>query len=445
MTSTVATANAGAPAVTGGSVVVEGGSGPVEPTERVTVLDVVRGFALFGIILVNWMGPPPAIMNGVNIILFANKFYPIFSFLFGLGFAIQLMRAREAGRPFVLRHLWRLLLLFAIGAAHYTFLYAGDIVHIYAVAGLALLIAVPWNPRVILVVGLLLILIDVSVVNNDPVGEVLYRPDPEVAEQVAAERSEARAEADLLEQKRGGAKILGTYWAWAAAGAREIWSKLPRYATLDWWWDNVFYVGVFLLGLYAGRRRLLHEPERHLRLFRVLLVLGIVIGLPGQLITEYGFPAWLAWLDESLPATVVGLETSRLIFSISRLLLAAGYVAAVVLVFTRTSFGRRGLSPLAPVGRMSLTNYLVQSVFGVILFWPWGLGLDESLVGWPRIAILVAIFAIQVMYSRWWFARFRFGPVEWVWRTLTWLRPQPMRFGSRSALPIESSSHGSRA
>jgi uncharacterized protein len=85
---------------------------------------------------------------------------------------------------------------------------------------------------------------------------------------------------------------------------------------------------------------------------------------------------------------------------------------------------------------MSLTNYLMQSVFGVLLLWPWGLGLEQRLVGWPRMAVLVVFFAIQILYSRWWFERFRFGPVEWVWRTLTWLRPQPMRVRPPALAPV---------
>ena len=187
-------------------------------------------------------------------------------------------------------------------------------------------------------------------------------------------------------------------------------------------------VGRFLLGLWAGRRRLFHDAPQHLPFFRRLLVWGLGLGLfasgvgilVGQLFSRKIItPGSLPWLPYVMgPMRHLG-----------ELGMASFYVAGITLLFQRDTWRRR-LAVLAPVGRMGLTNYFLTSVLGVLLFYGYGLGLMGKLGSAALMALTLALFALQLVFSHLWLARFRFGPAEWVTRSLTYGKAQPMRRAS---------------
>jgi uncharacterized protein len=182
-------------------------------------------------------------------------------------------------------------------------------------------------------------------------------------------------------------------------------------------------IGKFLLGFYAGRRRLFHEPERHLPFFRRLLVWGLVAGVIGGapgIVLRYLFvhklisgpPSWRWLLPPVQEAGMLGLGMF--------------YVASITLLFQRPAF-RRILSAFVPAGRMALTNYLSQTVISVALFYGFGLGLIGKIGPALCLAMTLGMFVIQMIWSRLWLSSFRFGPAEWLWRSMTYGRAQPMR------------------
>jgi uncharacterized protein len=184
-------------------------------------------------------------------------------------------------------------------------------------------------------------------------------------------------------------------------------------------------VGRFLLGLWAGRRRLFHDAPQHLPFFRRLFGWSLVAGvlasgvgvLVGQLFSRKIInPETLPWLPFALAP----------VRHLAELGMATAYVSGITLLFQRDAWKRR-LAVLAPVGRMALTNYLLESVLGVLLFYGYGLGLMGKLGSAAQLALALGLFALQILFSHLWLARFRFGPAEWLWRSLTYGKAQPMR------------------
>ena len=413
-----------------------GGSnlGPVQPQERIGVLDVVRGFALFGILQVNW-GDFAGSLGNILQFSAEGKMRTIYSFLFGLGFAIQLIRAQEKGRPFLGRYLIRASLLFLIGAAHFVFIWRGDIIREYAIMSLTLLVVARWHPRVILVLAV--VALGLEVVPNRMLpsttpgtGTFLMRENPERVEQSAIALREDQELGFVATVKENHSAAGGSYWTGVRGGvallARELQSlDIYRFVRGD-------LISLFLLGLYVGRRRIFHEPEKHVRLFRWVLAIGLPLGLVANVYN--GFGEWAT--RQGLPrlSSVLPQIGDNIVYSVGNYLLSLAYIAGVTLLFLHRARVRSWFAAtLAPVGRMGLTNYLMQSVIMMTLLYR-GFGLAEDVGGWWRMLLLETVFVVQILYSRWWLKRFQFGPVEWAWRSLTWGRLQPMRIREQREL-----------
>lgn len=409
---------------------------PVAAEERIQLIDVLRGFALFGVLLVNMVylsGTDVAVtlprteslatgrIDGyvrAAIYFFADdKANTIFSFLFGLGFAVQLARAEERGRRLGRIYARRLAVLLAVGCAHMFLLWYGDILHLYALVGFTLLFWRRRGDETLLGWGAVFGVLPVALLSFLPylVTRVEGAPTPA---QMASDLAGARRVMDA----RLAVFTHGTYFQVVREHLRYNLDSYLGSITLPFF--ALYVMGRFMIGLYVGRRRLLHEPQRHLPLFRRLLGWGLVVGVAGNFLYAltsyltdhnllYDFSPW--WALAQLPAAV-GIPA-----------LACFYVSAIVLLFQRDAWRRR-LLWLAPAGRMALTNYLAQTLLHLFIFYGFaGLGLMGRVGASFCVLASILIFALQIFYSRWWLARFRFGPCEWLWRTLTYGRRQPMR------------------
>jgi uncharacterized protein len=178
-------------------------------------------------------------------------------------------------------------------------------------------------------------------------------------------------------------------------------------------------LGLFLLGLYAGRKKIFEHTAANLLFFKKLLIAaGIAAVLSTILATLYGNPFGGA-------SSLLGV-IGNFSFSIHQASLSAFYVAGIVLLYWQTKFRGR-LNILAPVGQMGLTTYLMQSVFGLIVFYGFGMGLMGHIGVAGCIALGIGFFIVQVLFANYWMARYRYGAVEWLWRSLTFLKVQPMR------------------
>jgi uncharacterized protein len=401
-------------------------AGPVVVGERLLTLDVLRGIALLGVVVANawyWFSglfvrmsefgsrlrtlTPDGVAYQLVTLLVNGKSIAVFSFLFGMGLAIQAARAERRGtgiEPFYLR---RMAVLLAIGVTHGVLIWFGDILMAYALLGLLLLLCRKWSDRALLgSAAVLLVVLPIALAgwsvmqSGAPAG-----PATDAAKVVA----ENAATLDAL-RSLDPARIV------------PVNVKQYRETYFGEFWQHVYppIFGVFLLGLWAGRRRVFEEVPAHAAALRRVALWGLGVGMAAGLVF-LAFRLRLLGIDPASPWFRPAYTTLRVL---STEPLAAGYVAATVLLLERPAWRAR-LAAFAPVGRMALTNYLAQSVLCIAVFYGGGLIGRVGLA--PAVGIAVAIFILQMAWSAWWLARFHFGPAEWLWRSLTYGRRQPMR------------------
>jgi uncharacterized protein len=378
---------------------------PTEPSRRLDAIDVARGLALFGVLMVNLVtefrvsifaqfmdAPLPAGMLDRAVLAFVRealemKAFALFSFLFGVGLALQYERLAATGRPVY----WltrRLGVLLGFGLIHLLLVWNGDILTEYALAGVVVLPLLAAPRRVQGLAAAALFALYLSLPLLPP---VVPWPDPAwIARHVAA--------ANAAYANGGWTDVVRFNIAEAPALLPLHVTILPR------------TLGLFVLGMLAWRSGVFAAPARH----RALLVLLFwVLGSAGAGVT-------LAQAFGVLPGALASWA------NLAPVCLALAFAAAVVFL---TAFTHAGawLRAFAPIGRMAFTNYLMQSVLFGTVFFGYGLGQFGKLAPPPVFAFGVAVYAAQVALSRLWLQRYRFGPVEWLWRTLMLGRRQPFR------------------
>ena len=394
---------------------------------------MVRGFALFGVLLVNmynfgaswpiWTGEVDRLAFAAKRFLFETKSWRLFSFLFGLGFSFQLLTARRQQLPFFARYLRRIIGLFCIGAVH-TLLYDGDILKLYAELGLVLILFVRVPPRVMLTVALVLLSIF-------PVGGLVQglwgQPEPDVTPEVI--------DIDEWLERREQTQhpyAVGSIWDVMAFNASAIWqAPLDNPISPE---SNISFFAMFLLGLYAGVRRIFQDIEHHLRLVRSVCAWGLGVGLVGMVIERVVSAGWDydVFGPHGRDPLLEFVGDSAFVYGSTALSL--GYAATIVLM-ARSPRWRSMVTPFAPVGKMALTVYLTQSLIFTTIFYGYGLGLGLWTGPVAVTSLAVAIFAGQIVLCRWWLRRHRFGPAEWAWRTATYLQLPRMKFVQESPVP----------
>ena len=372
---------------------------------RLISMDAMRGFAIFGIFMVNiqimampfeWaMNPhysegPDVWAWAVTRTLFESNFVAIFSMLFGAGLILQMESAARKGVAFGPLYLRRLAVLMIMGLLHGTLLFLGDILLLYSVVGLVLFLCRKLEAKTLLIVGAIPLLIAlVGAFLLDGMGD-WQNPDDEIQAQLRV-RNEGTIP-ELLTQRATGFgfwMILSSLW-------------------FNWRVLSMLFLGaaLFKLGFFEERRATWHKRAA---------LLGLTLGLGIEALTT-----WAAW--EELPGI-----TSRLLASLhelSSLGLALGYMGGIaLLVHSNTlSWLTRGVSA---VGRASLSNYILQSVVANLLFTFIGLAWFGERTRWELMGIVCVTYTAQIVISVIWLRFFQMGPLEWIWRSLTYLRRQP--------------------
>ena len=396
-------------------------------TDRITVIDALRGFALLGIIvnhcsqsflagptppsnpLFNILSPADAILGDILGYLTFGKFFTIFSFLFGLSFAIQMDSAAKDGRPFAGRMFWRILILFAIGFIHSMF-YSGDILRIYAILGVFLLLMRNLSNRVILILGLLLVLNTPLIISRI---QSQFAPPP-TAQQMEMGKKQGQGFVKMANEqfniKQNGtlAEVVKMNFSGSLIGTLRFQLFTGRlFITL----------GLFLLGLWAGRKRIFIENIENRLFFQRVRIGSGVMALISTLIVIF-----LGGISKGPPVPgwkgVVGATA----FDIHQITLSIFYISVVILIYwnTKPAF----LQLLVAVGRMGLTTYLCGTAFGALIFFGYGFGLIGHIGVAAAVILGILFFALQIPFSNWWLSKYQFGPVEWLWRSLTFMKIQ---------------------
>lgn len=409
---------------------------PTTPAERIHSLDIIRGFALLGILLMNieyFQKPMQAVVFGFDttqtgidyavawfVYMFVQgKFYTMFSLLFGIGFVIFLDRALAHGAAPRVLFARRLLGLLLIGAAHAFLVWSGDILLMYAVVGFLMLFFARTPAKRLWKWGIAFLLFAPALMWLGAVGIefAMNTPDgPKMAAEFEANRAAIMADVAHGHVVYGS----GTYLD-AVAWRIHEWTTL--YGGGGWLFFSTSIIGLFLIGASFGRAGVFSAPGGSAPLFRRLALFGFLIGIPAAL-----YVGMNATSVEMIYPTIDGAK----VFSaatVANLALCLAYVSSIALLLQRAAPARI-LSRLGPAGRMALTNYLTHSVVFTLLFYGYGLGLYGEYGRAATTVMALVLFAAQVWFSRWWLERYRSGPMEWVWRTMTYGRLQPLRFAA---------------
>jgi uncharacterized protein len=393
-------------------------------SERIATLDILRGFALLGILIMNmpgfstsffaesdgshlWPGQIDQLAEQVRDMLFSGKFNSMFSLLFGIGFTIQFsrMQARDPLRANQ-TYLRRLIVLAVIGVLHACVFWPGDVLHVYAVLGLIALFGLRRvsDRGVVALIGACLL----YPVLSGALRLLVVTPA------ITAERVKIGQAFELADNQAYGQ---GSWWSTVIENSRIM----AHFYTDPWslWGMLGWYVMMgltLLIGLLAGRRRWVQRiPELmpQIRRWQIwALVIGLVCGAAFTIIFEMN----------RTPGPSLIKMIGGLCYGFSRLALMIFYVLTIVRLAQMPAW-QRFFTPLAAAGRMPLTNYLMQTLICITLFQAWGFGLWGK-VG-PALGFvlsLVIFFAVQVPWSLWWLKRHERGPMEALWARLTYGR-----------------------
>jgi uncharacterized protein len=392
-------------------------TGPLQPAQRSVALDIIRGIAVFGLVWVNFNARPKNGLDRVAVwiilVFAAGKFYTMFSTLFGVTLAMQLERARAAGHALTWRWIRRMAVLYAIGYVNLFFVWGGDILRWYAIAGLALLLFAHRSGRTLLVTAAALLLLSLPRESLSVVTIRLTGGDVGAAK--------ARGQSIPMDKITPFDEALrrGTYvdvvrtHMQAERAITKHRSSQPPAGPL-----NLFpmsYLALFLIGLWAGRRGIVQEPDAHATFLRRVAIVGGAVGLTLAMFTATG-SAFLR-----LPVGSTNTSYGRLLDDLSQPMLSFAYLSALLLLLRRPAWTQR-LRWLAAVGRMGLTCYIMQ--WGIISFirFNYGLGLESKLGQAACTVLATLIFVVQVVFANWWLKRFSYGPIEWLWRVLSYGR-----------------------
>jgi uncharacterized protein len=411
-------------------------------TDRIRLIDALRGLSLAGIAMAHFgeqfLGfmPPPehqsyaihgtadGVLEALSWIFVRGKGFGIFSFLFGLSFALQMQRAekRRPGTDFRPRFAWRLLILFAMGWVH-GLAYNGDILTVYAALGIPLVLFYRAPDRRILALAVLL-LVGAPRIAQRAVG------GPATTAELQSLQSRMNAQAEEHWRAVAGGDVPAIVRFHAGPGFRARWEF--QFGPMGRGYQTF---GLFLLGLWAGRRRLLEDVEAHRPIFvrawrwsgAITLAIPLVAGVLFAVGQAMGGGASPEQPAGTMPDfTAWPIVAGFCLFDAWNNAMTLFYVASFALLFLRPRWQPR-LLHFAPVGRMALSTYVGQTVIGVVVYFGFGLGLLGRLGNSLTIPTGLAVFALQAWACRAWLERFRFGPLEWAWRSLTWLRVEPFR------------------
>lgn len=481
---------------------------PLSGNNRIQVMDLLRGFALIGIIMMNieWFNRPVSALMSFDYsltgfdwasswlvkVFVEGKFYKLFSILFGMGFAIMLVRAQEADRKFGAWFTRRMLALFVFGMAHLIFLWGGDIIHDYAVGGLFLLgfvlllrtkkLAKFNKPATFAKVGFSLLLMPLfgllffsiysgttsdnttitddwqkeisinqkfdvllqqekdnptvlTVTDETVIDEEITSTDesitPESAveetdeesmsdEELIAHKAQQRFDRKMKRENRLDKEIIafteGSYieaTQYRAQSAIKALANTPTFA---------FFVclPLFMVGYWLVASGRMKNPDQHQGFFSVMcwggLSIGLLLSIAGAFISLH--PAAKAANEIKMAGGVI--------FYYGQFVLCAGYIGMFVKLATKSWF-LKGFSWLASLGKMALTNYITHSIILTSIFYGYAGGMFGQIARGQQMLIVVAVIFAQVVFCTLWLKFFRFGPLEWLWRSITYMKLQPMR------------------
>ena len=417
---------------------------PVQTKEREIFMDVLRGFAVLGIFIANlgsgfsWYKESDHLtgsllltgwdhkMQYLHQMFIEGKFYSIFSLLFGWGIALQIKRATDKGIDAIPTIKRRLVVMLLLGAIH-LLIWSGDIVFFYAMLGFLLLPFRKYSDKTLLITGVTLILLPILLYAakmkwqwlNAPAG-ILFQTGERVDFLLNGNQSEADFKKLLIN---------GNWWVIFKGNVSGFFF---RYGYLFFVSRIPKVLGMFLIGYVVGRSNFYKNILEYKRLLYSIIAVGLLVGLPAN----YYLANYMSAGDGDYFGLKINGFYQTVAYALGVVPLAMTYVALFMLSF-QTAPGKRILSIFAPVGKMAFSNYMLQSLIGNFVFLGAGLGYIGQ-VG-PVVYTLfgIAVFIVQIILSTIWLKYYSYGPLEWLWRSATYKKWQPMK-GTPDTLLVNS-------
>ena len=381
--------------------------------QRIELIDALRGFAIMAIILLHNMEhfefyySPEQFPEWLKVIdknamatayfLFGGKAYAIFALIFGFSFYIQNDNQNKKGNDFRLRFFWRMMLLLVFGFINTAF-YQGDILTMYAVLGLVLILVCNLSNKTVLIIALFLMLQPMEWIkyfyflsNPD------YIPEPNLSESYYVKI------ASYMKN--------GNFWDYIIGNI-----TLGKAASLLWSWENGRFFqapALFMLGMLAGRKQLFVNTKTNLFFWKMILRIALLIFIPLYFLVIY-LPDFAT--NKYALARLLVIINSWANFS-----LMLFWVGLFILLFYSEKTNKL-LSKLIPMGKMSLTTYIMQSIIGSTIYYKYGFGLYQYTGAIYCLFIGIILLILQIEFCKWWLKNHTQGPLEFIWHKLTWIK-----------------------
>jgi uncharacterized protein len=408
---------------------------PVQLKERVEILDLLRGIALLGILMVNmplmnapfvtemaqfslWTDPANEFANWMIKFFFTGKFYTLFSMLFGIGFYFFLKKADDTGKSVIPLFRRRLGWLLAIGVLHVVLLWYGDILVFYALFGFLMILFRKKSNRALIIWAICIMLIPIVIASFFVVMVKFALSMPESADAILDSFEQAEIQMKGILQRALVVYPAGSF-------GEIINMRLEEYKNILggilFFFPNV--LAMFLVGMVFARKKVFEDLGAKKVFFKRLLIISLPFALFGNwLYVTYAGEASYVMFDWNMVISLFG-------HALGGPAMTFVYISIIAHSYYK-GYLKKLTSAIAATGRMALTNYLMQSVIATTIFFSYGLGLYGKVNYWQGMILTVGIYFLQVLWSPLWLKTYKYGPMEWLWRTLTYGKKQPMKLES---------------
>ncbi len=405
---------------------------PVQPQERLEILDLLRGFALFGIFMVNlplmnapfvtemgkftlWPDPANETAEWFIRFFFTGKFYTLFSMLFGMGFYFFLKKADESGNNILPLFRRRLGWLLAIGIMHVVLMWYGDILVFYALFGFLMILFRKKSPRALVIWAVCILLIPVTITLALVLLFDFLLSQPEMNEGILDGFAQAAADMELFM-----ARAVEVYSTGSFLEIVKI--RLEEYSNIlggiVFFFPNV--LAMFLVGLALAKKKVFENLEASKGFFVRLLLFSLPVAIAGNwLMAHYGAKSSYVYIDWAMFWQIAGM-------AFGGPALTFVYISILAHCYHKGYLGKLA-EAIKKTGRMALTNYLMQSFIATTIFFSYGFGLYGQVNIWQGMLMVTGIYILQVGFSTIWLSHYRYGPMEWLWRSLTYWKKQKMK------------------
>lgn len=401
--------------------------GPITTKQRIHILDILRGVALLGVLLTNiteysgeyFIETPPSGLGQWTInfvrVFSEGSFYPLYSLMFGVGFAVWMDKSIKRNGSIWL-FAWRSCILFFLGYVFIVLIDGNPIFLRYAILSFPLLLFYKAAPKILLAGALLFLLLGVL---HQPISrQIQQMRSPEVQ---ARKMEKIKKQVQAYQLARRAADNDKTYSAYIKARSILFFNLLKTIYTL---WDRSLSIifSMFLMGVFFWRNGFFINIEKYLLFWKKLFWVTLVTGLGGQLLI------FVSLLMESNKLIVLNHYMLGYAEILLNPLLTFFYISLIVLIVYRLK-GKTStiLNGLQSAGRMSFTNFFLQYIVIAIIMYPYGLGLNQNIFSYYLVLIAFSVFLCQVLFSTFWFKYFIYGPIEWLWRSLTYRKLQSIK------------------